>query len=115
MLKLNHVQTKSYLKNRASTYNAPATKRERERIEKLGKILQKGICSTEGIQGTARYKLLNFILVERTKRERERIEKLGRILQKGICSTEGIQGTARYKLLNFILVERTINVHLKVK
>ena len=37
MAKLNHVQTKSYLKIRASTYNAPATKRERERIEKLTK------------------------------------------------------------------------------
>ena len=38
MLKLNHVQTKSYLKIRASTYNAPATKRERERIEKLTEV-----------------------------------------------------------------------------
>ena len=35
MLKLNFVQTKAYLKIRASTYNAPAAKREREQIEKL--------------------------------------------------------------------------------
>ena len=41
MLKLNHVQTKSYLKIRASTYNAPATKRERERIEKLTEVKAK--------------------------------------------------------------------------
>ena len=41
MLKLNHVQTKSYLKIRPSTYNDPATKRERERIEKLTEVKAK--------------------------------------------------------------------------
>ena len=43
MMKLNHVQTKSYPKIRASTYNAPANKRDRERIEMLTEV--KAMCS----------------------------------------------------------------------
>ena len=41
MQKLNHVQTKTYLKIRASNYPTPLPKREKERIEKLAEIRQK--------------------------------------------------------------------------
>ena len=75
MLKLNHVQTKSYLKIRASTYNAPAPKRERERIEKLtevkakysrGEYSRKEFVRQMTFKAQTVYKLMNLILVERT-------------------------------------------------